>query len=52
MNCKLDIKIYKDYGDGFWAQAKYLVHGLDDVLWTNDIKQVLSFLEGELERLR
>ena len=51
MSYKLDIEIYEDYGDGFWAQAKYLVHGLDDILWTNDKEQALLYLAAELERL-
>lgn len=47
----LDIEIYKNYGNGYWAQAKYLVHGYDDVLWTNSIKDAINFLEFDLERL-
>jgi len=42
----LDVEIYSS--DDEFAQAKYLVHGHDDVLWTDDIEQVLLFLEGSL----
>ena len=53
--------INKDGYDGFildvqiWnnpnKQARYLVHGIDDVIWTNSIDDVLSYLKGELERI-
>ena len=51
----LDIEIYDEWGKNragadIWPQAKYLVHGSDDVLWTNDIETVLSCLRGELLR--
>ncbi len=46
----LDIEIYKNYGDGYWAQAHYLVHGIDDVLWTNSIDDAISYLKEELIR--
>ena len=45
----LDIQIYKNYGEGYWAQAHYLVHGIDDVLWTNDIREVVNYIKSELE---
>ena len=32
-------------------QARYLVHGIDDTLWTNDIDAVLDYLKIELERI-
>lgn len=48
---RVDIEIYKNYGGAHWAQAKYLVHGLDDVLWTNSIENALAYLKSELERL-
>lgn len=39
----LDIEIY-DPETNTWAQARYLVHGHDDSLWTDDIEAALSFL--------
>ena len=42
----LDIEIYEEYGDHVWAQAKYLVHGHDDLLWTNDLNEAISFLKS------
>lgn len=41
--CKffVDIEVY-DTGDK-WAQAKYLVHGFNDVLWTDDLNQAIYF---------
>jgi hypothetical protein len=34
-----------------WIQGKYLVHGYDDVLWTDDIETVLAYIRSDLERL-
>jgi hypothetical protein len=42
----LDVEIHSP--DNEWAQGRYLVHGHDDVLWTDDIQQVLLFLEQSL----
>jgi hypothetical protein len=42
------IEIYEKWGDGEWAQAKYLVHGHDDVLWTNNINEAIAFLKASL----
>lgn len=44
----LDIEVYRSYGEGHWAQARFLVHLRDDVLWTNDIEAALSALREEL----
>lgn len=33
----LDIEIYEKAGVGF-AQAKYLVHGFEDLFWTDDVE--------------
>lgn len=44
-----DIEVYEKYGHGVWAQAKYLVHGLDDVLWTNDSEQAALFIKRSIE---
>jgi len=51
MKTRLDVEIYDEFGENHWAQARYLVHGYDDVLWTDDIRQVLLFLEEDLEKL-
>jgi hypothetical protein len=47
----LDIEIY-DTSDPKeeWAQGKYLVHGYDDVLWTDDLKAALAFLEESIKK--
>ena len=47
----LDVHIYKEHGDGHWAQDHYLVHGIDDVVWTDSIDAVVNYLRAELERL-
>jgi hypothetical protein len=43
----LDIEIYEKAGVGF-AQAKYLVHGFEDVLWTDDLDEALAFLKQSI----
>ena len=43
----LDIKIYEKTGSG-WAQAKYLVHGFGDILWTDDLAEALAFLKQNI----
>lgn len=42
----LDVEIYSHENEG--SQGRYLVHGHDDVLWTDDIEQVLLFLKDNL----
>lgn len=49
---RLDIEIFDEWGKGKFAQARYLVHGHDDVLWTNSIKSALRFLRQSLEKLK
>ena len=48
----LDIEIYEKAGaDGWvkrWAQAKYLVHGFEDVFWTDDLDEALAFLKQSI----
>lgn len=46
---KVDIEIYDKFGEGYWAQCRYLVHGAHDVLWTNDLDEALSFLKDDIE---
>lgn len=45
----LDIEVYDKKDD--WEQGKYLVHGYDDVLWTDELEQAISFLKSELKRV-
>ncbi len=49
MKVTLDIEVYDEYGPDVWAQAKYLVHGYDDVLWTNDLSAAVKYLQEQLE---
>lgn len=49
MAAKFDIEVY-DENDS-WAQGKYLVHGYDDVLWTNDLEKALEFLKESLLKI-
>ena len=42
----VDIEVH-DPDDGF-SQAKYLVHGVTDVTWTNDLNEALAFLKMEI----
>ena len=44
----VDIEIYEDVSCQTWAQARYLVHGLHDVLWTDDLDDALLFLRQSL----
>jgi hypothetical protein len=50
MGCirRVDIEVYDEHGAGHWPQARYLVHGHDDVLWTNDPDSALAFLREGL----
>ena len=47
--CKVGIEVYDKFGEGYWAQSRYLVHGVQDVLWTNDIYEAFSFLRDGIE---
>jgi hypothetical protein len=44
----LDIAVYDEWGDGCWAKARYLVHGRDDVMWTNSVDDALAYLQSDL----
>lgn len=48
----LDIQIFKNYGERYWAQARYLVHGIDDVLWTDSLEAVLDYIRQEMIRIK
>ncbi len=41
-----DTEIYPaaDVGEGKFAQRRMLVHGYDDVLWTDSLEAALDFL--------
>lgn len=45
-----DIEVYPEGDIGGWEQAKYLVHGFYDVLWTDDLVAALEFLKQSVER--
>lgn len=49
MRCirKLDIEIHDPEQDD-WAQSRYLVHGRDDSLWTDDVEVALGFLRESM----
>ena len=44
----LDIEIH-DPETCDWAQARYLVHGHDDVLWTDSVEFALAFLKESMK---
>ena len=44
----LDIEVFDEYGEGVFVQAKYLVHGYDDVLWTNSLDDAIDYLKWSL----
>ena len=46
----LDIEIY-DTRENEWAQGTYLVHGMDDVLWTDSIDYAVDYIRSDLERI-
>ena len=45
----LDIEIHDPKNDD-WAQGRYLVHGADDVLWTDDLDAALEFLRDSCDK--
>jgi hypothetical protein len=47
----LDIEIYTEPKEGDWHQAKYLVHGIDDLMWTDSKEMAVEYLLDELKRL-
>ena len=48
----LDIEVYDtDDPDETWAQGKFLVHGIDDVLWTDNIADAINFFTESLEEM-
>ena len=41
---RVDIEVYDNWGDGYWAQARYLAHGYDDVMWTDSLDDAAQFI--------
>jgi len=42
----VDIEIWDEEDE--WAQGRYLVHGHDDVFWTDSMDYALAFLKNSL----
>ncbi len=52
MHYVLDIEVFDLHDKSLhWAQAKYLVHGYKDILWTNDLDLAMEFLKESLMEL-
>ena len=47
----LDIEVYPAGDVGGWAQARYLVHGYDDVYWVNSPSDAAAIIENDLNKL-
>lgn len=45
----VDIEV-RDPATDETAQARYLAHGVDDVLWTDDLEAALEFLGDSIKR--
>jgi hypothetical protein len=47
-----DVEVFSaaDVGDGKFAQGRLLVHGYDDVLWTDDVDAAVAFLRESIDR--
>ncbi len=43
-----DVEIFANYGEGHWAQEKYLVHTHEDVYWTTSADDVASCIREAL----
>jgi len=50
MNMQVEVICYEKWGDEFFAQARFLVHGFEDVLWTNDYEEAAKFIRQELKK--
>ena len=48
---KLDIELYAEgeYGPGKWAQERYLYHGLEDVLWSSSLADIIATIALDLK---
>lgn len=47
----LDVECY-DTIENTWAQAAFLVHGIDDVCWTNCPTEAADYIKSELIRFK
>ena len=47
----LDVVVHRWPTRDPFVQARFLVHGYDDVLWTDSIEAVVGYLKEDLERL-
>ncbi len=45
----LDITKFDEYGPGTNAQCQYLVHGYDDVMWTDSLDDAVEYLKESLK---
>ncbi|KKK45907.1 hypothetical protein LCGC14_1079520 [marine sediment metagenome] len=50
----VDIEIFTEEGKNKneWIQGKYLIHGLSDVYWVNNIDDVLKIIKKDLEKYK
>jgi len=49
----LDIEVFNEPSDNeTFHSGKYLVHGYDDVLWTDSIDDAVNYLKNDLKRLK
>lgn len=46
-----DIECFDNFGDDYWEQERFLVHGIDDVLWTSSPEDAANFIKESLERV-
>lgn len=45
-----DVEVYNRDIEDDWPQGKFLVHGYDDVLWTDDIGSAMDFLKDSCQK--
>ena len=46
----LDVEVWDKKGT--WEQGNFLVRGYDDVLWTDSVDEVASYIKSDLLRLK
>ncbi len=46
----IDVEVYDTKKDA-WAQGKYLVHGYDDVLWTDDPEAAAQYVKESIIKM-
>lgn len=47
----IDIEVYPEPQEGDWHQERYLIHGIDDTVWTSNKQIVIEYILDELKRL-